>query len=621
MLSRQHAVANSDTLNEASPLIPRDDDHAREYPFPPGFVDHERRVETFSERGSDYGSTEQGSPVPSPGAVSKRAINAVYFGVLLIGSVKSLEEQTTFNFLPVATSSFNAHSLLATVAVVQSVTLAVIKPPISKVADVFGRLEAFALSMLFYIIGYVMQAAAEDAAAFIVATAFYATGQTGVQILSQIVIADISDLLDRTILSSFLDVPFLLSVWIGPVIAQVILKNLTWRWGYGIWAIIVPISFIPLAWSLLSTRRNALRNGRDAKPPPLSSLSRQLDLVGLLLLGGAITFILIPLTLHAHAFETRSRVTTAGFLAIGVACLIGLIIFECGSHVGPNPILPAHLFRSRTVVAGVLLAFFYFMAFYTSVLPYFYSYLLVVHGQSVSAAGHITQMFTFSCTITAVAVSFWIKRSRRYRLILLIGCGFYSAGLIWMCFLQEGASVSMLVGSQLTLGVGGGLIHGPAQLGVQAAVRHADVATATALFLTFLEVGGAAGSAISGSIWSGTLLQKLEEYLPEKTADQAAAIFGDVNLAANGWPIGDPTRGAINRAYQETIRNIFYVAVLISLTLLPLALVMQNYKLDEVDQQREEPVLRHRPTYEQLTVSEIDESEAYSRRSSTSIDG
>ncbi|KAF2227050.1 putative siderophore-dependent iron transporter [Elsinoe ampelina] len=617
MFSRQHAT-DPNVISEASPLIPRDDE--RDYPFPRRRLsDHgERRVETFSERGSDYGSEPGSSSKSVSSPASKRAINIVYFGVLLIGSIKSLEEQTTFNFLPVATSSFKAHSLLATVAVVQSVTLAVIKPPISKVADVFGRLEAFALSMLFYIIGYVMQASADDAAAFIVATAFYATGQTGVQILSQIVIADISDLLDRTILSSFLDVPFMLSVWIGPVIAQLILKNLTWRWGYGIWAIIVPISFIPLAISLFSHRRDVKQRAQSPKPPALSSLSHQLDLVGLILLGGAITFILIPLTLHAHAFEERSKTMTGAFLALGLASLLGLIVYECSSKVGPNPIIPAHLFKSRTVVAGVALAFFYFMAFYLSVLPYFYSYLLVVHDQSVSAAGHITQMFTFSCTIAAVAVSFWIKRSRRYRFILICGCIFYSAGLIWMCFLKEGTSVMMLVGSQLTLGVGGGLIHGPAQLGVQAAVRHQDVATATALFLTFLEVGGAGGSAISGSIWSGTLLSKLEEYLPEETAEHAAAIFGDVNLAATKWPMGDPTRDAINRAYQETIRKILYVAVIVSLVLLPLALVMKNYKLDEIEQERGVPVLRHQPTYEQLTVSEIDESEAYSRRSSTS---
>lgn len=222
------------------------------------------------------------------------------------------------------------------------------------------------------------------------------------------------------------------------------------------------------------------------------------------------------------------------------------------------------------------------VAFYTSVLPYFYSYLLVVHDQSVSAAGHITQMFTFSCTITAVAVSFWIKRSRRYRVILMTGCVCYTLGLLWMAMLQQGASIPMIVGSQLMLGVGGGLIHGPAQLGVQAAVCHEDVATATALFLTFLEVGGAAGSAISGSIWSNNLLQKLEQYLPEKTANQAAAIYGNVNLASTGWPMGDPTRDAINRAYQETISSIFFVAVLISLTLLPLSFAMKNYKLDEV---------------------------------------
>jgi hypothetical protein len=49
--------------------------------------------------------------------------------------------------------------------------------------------------------------------------------------------------------------------------------------------------------------------------------------------------------------------------------------------------------------------------------------------------------------------------------------------------------------------------------------------------------------------------------------------------------MGTPTRIAINRAYQETMTKILTVAVLVCIPLIPLSLMMKNYKLDEMDQQ------------------------------------
>lgn len=37
-------------------------------------------------------------------------------------------------------------------------TEAVIKPPMSKIADVFGRYESFSIAVLLYVVGYIQQA-------------------------------------------------------------------------------------------------------------------------------------------------------------------------------------------------------------------------------------------------------------------------------------------------------------------------------------------------------------------------------------------------------------------------------------------------------------------------------
>ena len=70
---------------------------------------------------------------------------------------------------------------------------------------------------------------------------------------------------------------------------------------------------------------------------------------------------------------------------------------------------------------------------------------------------------------------------------------------------SESSSTSQIVGTQIAVGIGGGMLNVPAQLGVQAAVPHSDVAAATAIFLTLLEVGGAVGAAISGAVWTANI--------------------------------------------------------------------------------------------------------------------
>lgn len=168
---------------------------------------------------------------------------------------------------------------------------------------------------------------------------------------------------------------------------------------------------------------------------------------------------------------------------------------------------------------------------------------------------------------------------------MIMGTCLYMLGLILMIkFRKQDSSRGTIIATQVFLGVGGSLTHVPAQLGVQASASHSEVAAATALFLTFLEIGGAVGSAISGAIWSSNIPLKLREYLPEETRDQASEIFGNISLASNGWPMGSPTRLAINQAYQETMTKILTVAVCAALPCIILALLMKDYKLDEIDQ-------------------------------------
>ncbi|PVH80094.1 MFS general substrate transporter [Cadophora sp. DSE1049] len=493
-----------------------------------------------------------------------------YMSIFLMAFSTSLEGQVVQSVSVFATSSFQTHSLISTVYVVQGVVNAVIKTPMAKVADVFGRLEAFSFSILLYVLGYIQMAVSKNVETFAAAQIFYSAGSTGLQILQQIFIADTSDLLNRALWSSLPDIPFLITVWIGSLIGNDILSTTTWRWGYGIWCIILPVMFMPLA---LSFAWQVMKH-----------LWFELDLGGILLLSAAFALILISLTIASRQSSGWASGKIIAMLVIGITCFILFPFWENIKKLAPHPLIPMHLLKSRTFSAGCGVGFFYFMAFYLSVQPYFYSYLIVVQGESVTSAGRIVQTFSFSSTVSSIIISFFIKYTKYYKPYVVFGTCIYIMGIgLMIRYRTMGVSTGALVGTQIAVGIGGGMINVPAQLGVQASTDHQHVAVATAVFLTCVELGGAVGSAISGAIWSKNIPTKLNQYLPEAAKSNATAIYNSINNAVI-YPMGSLERDAINRAYQETMHTLLIIAIRVTVPIFLLSLLMKNYNLDKMDQ-------------------------------------
>ncbi|KAK4106255.1 MFS general substrate transporter [Parathielavia hyrcaniae] len=537
---------------------------------------------------------------------SKWALVIAYLSIFLMAFTVSLEGQVTYSLAAFAVSSFNNHSLLSTVYVVQGVVNAVIKPPMAKIADVFGRLEAFCICVLLCVLGYIQMAASQNVEMYASAQILYSAGSTGLQILHQVFIADTSDFLNRGLLSSLPDSPFLVTVWIGPAIAAAILANSSWRVGYAIWAFILPIAFLPLAMSLFLNQRKAERMGllrrtrrqnanSDDESPRTTAvrLFHDLDIGGTLLLSGGLSLVLIPLTLVSRSPSGWHDPKLLVMMFTGLVLLVLFPAWESRPHLAPHPLLPLQLLKSRTFCAGCALGFFYFAVFYIAVQPYFYSYLLVALNLPVSQAGPVTQTFSFASTIAALVASLIIRRLSvpRPRPFILTGAALYTVAIAVLLHTRtRGASIPSLFLAQTLLGAGAGLMHVATQLVVQAAAsspaiaphgHHAQqyVGVATASFLTMGQAGSAVGAALSGAVWGRLVPAKLAAYLPEHIKGEAPKIYASVVVACSyAW--GSPEREAIARSYQETITVLLWVALVACGPVLGLALLVGDYRLD-----------------------------------------
>lgn len=241
----------------------------------------------------------------------------------------------------------------------------------AKIADVFGRFEAFCLCVIIYVAGDIQMALSRNVQTYASAQIFYSAGATGLQILQQVFIADSSSLLNRALLANLPDTPFLVTVWIGPMIGAAILKYAIWRWGYGMWIIILPLAFSPLGLTLYINQRKAERFNL-VKPKSwlgqsLFSILRhalyELDLFGLTIFSAAVTLILVPLTIAETVEGNWHNGGIIAMIATGFTCLVLFPIWESSRRFAPYPLLSLHLLKQKTALAGCAYAFFYFSRF------------------------------------------------------------------------------------------------------------------------------------------------------------------------------------------------------------------------------------------------------------------
>lgn len=236
-------------------------------------------------------------------------------------------------------------------------------------------------------------------------------------------------------------------------------------------------------------------------------------------------------------------------LVTGIICLVGFVLAE--RFVAPVPFLPWELLSSRTILGACLLGSSYQIAYYCWN-EYYTSYLQVVYGTSISTAGYINSIFNVISGVWLLAVGVLIKRTARFRWLLLWAVPLYMVGVSLMIYFRKpGWSISYLILCQVFIAFGGSTMISCQQVAVSAASDHNNVASALAFLGVFGSMGGAVGSSISGAIWTNTLPGALKRLLPESAKAGWRAIYESLDVQLS-YPVGSPVRNAIALAYADT---------------------------------------------------------------------
>ncbi|OAX34932.1 MFS general substrate transporter [Rhizopogon vinicolor AM-OR11-026] len=549
----------------------------------------------------------------------------LFIGIGLASYIYSLDASTTYAYLTFATSSLGKHSFISSITVAQALIVAVGKPVIAKVADVSSRGTAYVGVLIFYVLGYIVIASAPNVGTIAGGIVLYAVYVSGLQILTQIIIADITTLAWRGLVVSLVSAPFLVNAFIGSIISSAFLEHDNWRGGYVMFAILVPAALAPLIITLLwaerkaqqlalldSSRPRSRSNSRHPSLPQGAMIDRllqtieQLDLIGLFLLGSAISLILLPLTISQNAKGQWKNASIVAMLVVGVGFLVLFAIWDL--RFARRPVIAPRFVRNRSVVCSALIGFFDFMSYYLTY-TYLYSFVLVVKPWSLVNATYFIQTQSVALTLFGIIAGVSMRYLHRYKYVLVIGLIVRLAGVAMMIHSRgANASDAELVWTQILQGFGGGLAAVSSQVGAQASVPHADVAMITAVVLLLTEIGGAVGNACAGAIWSNTMPANLEKYLSWLSDEQRAELYGSIT-SARAYPRGDPIREGVINAYDDTMMIMVIAATALSVVPIVFALAMPNWYLGDKQNAVDAADLTGRTAFEDEDVVDDDDDD------------
>nr|WP_069816485.1 MFS transporter [Streptomyces sp. TP-A0874] len=285
-----------------------------------------------------------------------------------------------------------------------------------------------------------------------------------------------------------------ISTAVGPVLGGLIIQLFGathgWRW---IFFVNAPIGI----GALLAAR--VLLPGPDSRP---KACRQDLDPVGIVLLGTAVTLFLLPLV------EVRQWSGAVKWLLVpvGAVLLVLFVRWEKRHARRAAPLVDLGLFRERTYSLGALIMLFYFAGF-TSIFFVFTLYLQSGLGYSALLAGLATTPFALGSAAAASVGGRTVSRFGRPLVVVgLVMVATGLAGVVFAVFQVPGRGAGWAAVAPLLLaGLGSGLVIAPNQTLTLARVPPAQGGSAGGVLQTGQRMGSAMGIAAVGSVFFSTL--------------------------------------------------------------------------------------------------------------------
>ncbi|KAI1503312.1 major facilitator superfamily domain-containing protein [Biscogniauxia marginata] len=516
---------------------------------------------------------------------TKTALVTAYSFIFLCSFAKDLQWQVMSNLMPFVVSEFSSHSLIPTIGIVASILSGILKLPVAKLIDTWGRPQGLASMIVLATFGLLLMSASQSVKTYAASQVIYQTGISGFQYVLDIIIADTSSLKNRTLALAFSSTPNLVTSFLGPVIAGAFYDGSGWRRAFVIFSVFFFVLSLPVLFILSLNTSKAKKMGLLQKPAragpwTVQSIRQHLidwDALGLFLITAGLTLILVPFSLAGSKETSHGLNSFTAALVIGFVCMVAFVLHERRTE---RPFVKFSLLCSPNVAGAWLLCITIFVAYF-SWDGYYTSYLQVVHNLTITEAGYIGHIYGFGSCIWAIVVGYLIRRSDRFKWIAVAALPVHIlGGASMIIFRRPDTHLAWVVICQILITIGGSTLVICDQMAVYSVANHTEMASVMALLSLAMYVGSATGSSLSGAIWNMTLPEALAELLPQLSSDELAWIGSDLKKQLS-YPMGSPIRDAIIAAYGKAQLRMCIVGTLISLLEIVAVAMWKDSKLSQ----------------------------------------
>ena len=408
----------------------------------------------------------------------------IAFAAIVLAMLPAVLDQTILaTALPTIAHDLGRLTDISWVVAAYVVTAAASTPVWGKLGDRLGRKRLLEVSLVLFLAASAVCGAAQNMTWLIVARAAQGLAAGGLMTLAMAAVGDLVSPRERGRYQGYIAVAFALATVVGPLIGGVLVEHASWRW---VFYVNLPVGVAALA-------------GLQLKLPTPQAAENQapLDVAGAVLLVGATIALILACIWGGDRYGWGSP-TIVALIAGGAVLAIALVARE---RRAADPIVPLDLLRTRAVAVSSVALFLTTAALF-SITVFVPLYLQTTTHATPTQAGLLLVPMMVGITVSTNIVGLAMSKTGRYKRYPIAGLALMTVALVLLALLVPHPSRTTTAIGLVVFGLGFGMVGQVLVAAVQNSVPRAQLGMAMATTTFFRGLGGAAGAAVLGAVFT-----------------------------------------------------------------------------------------------------------------------
>ncbi|KAJ5721665.1 Siderochrome iron transporter 2 [Penicillium malachiteum] len=518
---------------------------------------------------------------------TRKVVLGIYGWIWLCYFMLAFHQTLLSNLTQYVYAEFSAAPQVTTAYITSAIIGGVLKLPLGKTLNLWGRAEGLAFSVIIYLLGMIILAACNGPNAFAAGYTLYWVGYYFIYLILEIFIADTTGLRNRAWAFAFSTTPFICTAFTAPLAATSFIQTSGWRWGFGVFAIVQPFVFFPLCGIFKFYERKAKKMGIIHREPSGRTTMQSIvyyfhefDVIGACIIMAAFILFLLPFSLTSYGLTGYSSAKFIAMIVIGFLLFPTFAIWE--KYFATKHFIRWQMFKNRTIAGACLLSlvlFFNFDLWDT----YFQGFLLVVYDLGYTKAGYVLQTYNVGSCFWSVVMGLYVYKTKHFKWVCLwfgLPLMMLGSGLM-IHFRGADQSIGYIIMCQIFIAFAGGTLVIGNDMAAMAGGDREGIPIALSLISLFNNVGSSIGYAVCAAIYNNTFLNALRSRLPADQQANALTIYNKSFAYQLQFPVGSPVRDAAAYAwgYSQKMNCIASTCVLV--LGIPAILLWKNFNVDK----------------------------------------